>query len=468
MRIAGCKALFRKRNMPFLLIPHEVTQRDAVVWLGIASELSTDVTSVRLMMNGADLPLGAWTTFTTRSNANKIHYQHVTAQGLQSGTNYVFELLLGDRVVTQARIRTLPDALESLGGDPFTILLGSCFCSSRSESVSLGVTYLNLQRLIRTDAKILCGDQVYLDDPALHFLWNTHSFEELEDLLFRNYIRTWSQMGWSAAGTYQGGYQQFLQNGANFFSSDDHEFWNNAPNWATLLRDTWSQSGRENWWEIASNLFRIFQSGNTRTEFNVGDLSFLVLDTRVNRDEERNRLLSDGDFANLKRWVNGLQGLGILVVGQPIFSKKSGWSGRFTDWSFPDYDQYTEILRTLYQTEHSIMVLTGDVHFGRIASVQIKDNVYLYEVISSPTALVDAKVGGSWSAAPERIPVSSVPGAISREVTNNYGFQFTANHFLTISFYKDGVGTRVVTNAVEVMGNGQSVIPIEIANFTLR
>lgn len=454
--------------MPFLLIPHEVAQHDAVIWLGIASEPGTDHTQIRLKISGIDMPLGGWTTYTTLSGANTIHYQYVPVSGLQSKSEYIFELFLGDQPLARARLRTLPDVLEPLGGDPFTILLGSCFCSSRSESVSLGATYLNLQRMIRTDLKILCGDQVYLDDPALHFLWNTHSKEELEDLLFRNYVGTWSQMGWSVSGSYQGGYQQLLQNGANFFSSDDHEFWNNAPNWATLIRDTWSQSGRNDWWEIASNLLRIFQSGSTRTEFNVGDLSFLILDTRVNRDEERNRLLSDDDLDNLRRWVDGLQGLGVLVVGQPIFSEKSGWRGRFTDWSFPDYDQYAEILRTLYRTEHSIIVLTGDVHFGRIASVPIKDNVYLYEIISSPTALVNDKVGGSWSEAPEKIPVSSVPGAISREVTNNHNFKFTANHFLTMSFYRDGVGTRVVTNAVEIMSGGQPVTPIEIANFTLR
>jgi hypothetical protein len=454
--------------MSFLLIPHEVTQNEAVIWLGIASEPGTDPALTALKIGGADLPLGPWDSYTTRSGLNTIHYQYLLVGGIQSGSEYLLELFLGGQVVAQARVRTLPDVLEPLGGNPFTILLASCFCSSRSESISLGATYLNLQRLIRTDLKILCGDQVYLDDPALYFLWNTHSYEELEDLLFRNYIRTWTQMGWSEAGTFEGGYQQMLQNGANFFSSDDHEFWNNAPNWASLVRDTWSRSGRDNWWDIANKLLRVFQTLNTRRVFKIGDLSFLILDTRVNRDEARNRLLSDEDLEALRTWVNGLDGLGVVVLGQPIFTEKSGWKGRFLDWSFPDYGQYEEIMRVLYRTEHSILVLSGDVHFGRIASIQIKDNVYLYEIIASPTALVDAKVGGAWVAAPERIPVSSIPGAISLEVTNNYDFQFTKNHFLTLSFYRDGVGTRVVTNVVEITGNGQSVVPIEIANFTLR
>lgn len=448
--------------MAFLVIPNEVTSKDANIWIGFINQgLNPNITSLRY--NNQEIRLNQnWIDFRTQSGQNSIHYQHLKLDDLEPRTSYTLELLVGTEVKANAYFRTLPEELPSINERPFNVLLASCFASSRSESVSLGSSYINLQKREQTDIKILCGDQVYLDDPAIHFLKHTHSYNDLEDLLFTNYVKTWTQ------SRPLSGFQQFLQTGANFFSSDDHEFWNNAPNAATVIRDSWSEVGRKNWLEIANNLLGIFQSNATRTEFNIGTLSFFIADTRIERDANRQNFMSAVDMQALSNWVANLKGVGVLVVGQPIFSKKAGFfGGRLGDWSLPNFEQYKELVRILMRSNHSILVLTGDVHYGRIARCEIKTGINIVEIISSPTALVNPLVGGSWDKAPGNFPTEAVPGTVQKTVINNLDYQETDNHFLTISFYKDGLKTRIIPKVCKIVGNGQSPKPEVVADYTL-
>lgn len=448
--------------MSFLLIPNEVTSQEANIWAGVINqELNPDIASLRY--NNQEIRLNQnWISYRTKSGKNSIHYQHIRLQNLEPRTDYVLEFLTGTQVRATGQVRTLPIDLPTINERPFNVLLASCFASRRSESVHLGGSYLNLQRFEPTDIKILCGDQVYLDDPWYSFSFLTHSYNDLEDLLFSNYVKTWSQNRLFT------GFQQFLQTGANFFSSDDHEFWNNAPNAATLIRDSWSQKGRDQWIEISKNLLDIFQSRFTKSAFNVGTLSFFIADTRVNRDAARNNFISQEDFLELENWVKNLNGVGVLVVGQPIFSEKAGFfGGRFGDWNLSNYKQYEDLVRVLMNSNHSILVLTGDVHYGRIAKTQIKQNVFLYEIISSPTALVNSKVGGKWHEAPGVFPIESIPGTVQKQVINNLQYRETENHFLTLSFYQDGLKTKIIPKVCLIKGNGQTPKPVKIDEFTL-
>lgn len=447
--------------MSFLLIPNEVKSVEALVWIGISNE-NINVNTLSLRCNGVDLPLlQNWQTYVTESGKNSLIYQYLRIQDLQPHAKYFLELYSGNRTLTTARVRTLPNELPALNETPFTVLLASCFASARSESVSLGSTYLNLQRQQKTDIKILCGDQVYLDDPTFHYTVHTHSKSELEDKLLSNYLKTWSQNGMLA------GYQQFLQNGANFFSTDDHEFWNNAPSWASLIRDTWSQKGRDNWFKIAASLLRIFQSNSSVTRFEIGNLSFFIADTRVNRDGNQQNFMSNADLNDLDNWVTTLPGVGVLAIGQPLFSEKAGFWGKFVDRNLSDYKQYEDLVRILSKTEHSILLLTGDVHYGRISRCQLKSGIFLYEIISSPTSLVDKKVGGKWDPAPTVFPAFSIPGVAQKPIETDFNYQFTDNHFLTLSFYRDGTKTRVIIKNVPVLGGGQSMISKPIADLIL-
>jgi hypothetical protein len=302
---------------------------------------------------------------------------------------------------------------------------------------------------------------VYLDDPATHFLWHTHDKDELLAEHFTNYTRTWLQEGVG------GGFRGFLQDGANYFSSDDHEFWNNAPSWASLIRDSWTAEGRENWMGVALSLYEAFQTDKTFTTFDIGNLSFFIADTRMKRSADQTTFMQAGDIAALEAWVGRLRGLGVLVIGQPVLSGKAGWSGNLTDWNLPDYTQYGDLVRALDRTQHSILILTGDVHYGRVARCQLRPEVELIEVISSPTSLVNKLVGGKWNAAPPRYPAFDVPGTSGRLVNTDANFTLTDNHFLTLGFSAISQRTRVLIKAWPIVGEGRPVNPIFVMERTL-
>lgn len=459
--------------MSFLLTPNEVKSREATVWIGVIGE-NVAPTALVLRAGGKEIPLTQnWMRFTTQSGRNTLFYQYFNALDLQPGIDYVFELLSSSETVSSCRVKTLPEELPLVGEKPFTVLLASCFSANRPGSGAIGAYYLKLLEKENIALKILCGDQVYLDSPALHFLFNKHSFEDLEEILLNHYVETWTQGGRKtpamSSDVAAAGFRQFLQNGANFFTSDDHEFWNNAPDAATLIRDSWSPAGRYNWMKIAKSLLEIFQSKRSRTVFSVGSLSFFIADTRVNRDASRMSFMSAQDLAALADWVRNLKGAGVLVVGQPVFSSKSGYlQGTFGDWNLPDYAQYADFARILNGTEHSIAVLTGDVHYGRIARCQLKPGVEICEIISSPTSLVDARVGGKWHQAPDKFPSFGIPGVVQKPVVNDFDYQFTANHFLLLNFYRDAGKTKVVLKVCEIgAGGGAFSAPAKIAEFHL-
>ena len=73
---------------------------------------------------------------------------------------------------------------------------------------------------------------------------------------------------------------------------------------------------------------------------------------------------------------------------QPLLAKKNP-----RDRGLPDFpEQYTRLCDALIATPQDVLVLSGDVHFGRVAEVEIerpgRGGARVYEVISSPMALV--------------------------------------------------------------------------------
>ena len=51
-----------------------------------------------------------------------------------------------------------------------------------------------------------------------------------------------------------------LEEGATWFCADDHEYWNNFPNAATLISATWTASGRDRYRRIAGSLYEVIAS----------------------------------------------------------------------------------------------------------------------------------------------------------------------------------------------------------------
>ncbi len=334
-----------------------------------------------------------------------LHYQLIDKDALKPDRLYEASASLNDSEPVQARFQTLP---EQLGDEtkPLRVLLSSCYFTGNKRSRLASSLFSQLDRHgLRPQLRIWAGDQVYLDAPWYEFAIRSHSAAELEELHFATYARTWFD---------DRGLSTFLTQGANVFCTDDHELWNNAPHPSATARDTTDPTKRKAWQAMARALGQTFQ-GDTATgqRFRVPPLDFLVLDTRVNRGECCERLFSDVQWRQLRAWAAEPQGLGVLVMGQPIFESASTRRGNFSDYRLADYERdYVELMELLGRSARSTIVLTGDVHFSRVTwssfaaggAAGIERRVT--ELISSPLSLVAGgrwlSLFGDWTAAPTK------------------------------------------------------------------
>jgi hypothetical protein len=242
--------------MAYLIVPLGVSATEATVWIGAINDNPNNhdsLTSVHLVgsppinQERQQVTQGNWASETGQYT---VDYQRVTLGGLEPRTTYVLELLIDgvsrssfpEHEFLRAELTTLPDHLPTAFEKPFTVLLGSCFCARQDQEGTAGRTYFRLPTGDRPDVKILAGDQVYLDAPWEHYLLHTHTPAELETRFFETYLDTWMQGGPAS------GFRKLLMAGANYFCSDDHEFWNNAPNQGSYVLDTWPLFDRREDW----------------------------------------------------------------------------------------------------------------------------------------------------------------------------------------------------------------------------
>lgn len=343
-------------------------------------------------------------------------------------------------VIGTASFETLPTRLPNnstsklLNKRPFTVLLGSCFFHEEdSGEVSSGYNELWNNSNLRPHLKFLVGDQVYVDQQWINILGtNINSREEVKRDVNKVYFNTWNKL------------YGMLKNGSNYFSSDDHEFWNDFPNtplraWAALRG-----SAKKRAWVATTTIrfFRNVQSDKPTSQFTIGDdLSFFVADTRIHREKQERgvRLMGDNDLKKLEEWVKDLKCPGVLVLGQPMIWEPYGnvdfkgkefnaikgimtgigyfaggafgavagsfgtdkvlkknanaIAGGKADHNLQSYEQYTDIANAISRSKHDILILAGDIHLGRICKFQIShtnrtDPTNIYEVVSSPMTVL--------------------------------------------------------------------------------
>jgi hypothetical protein len=425
----------------YLLVPHEVSGSTATLWMAAADE-NVPIEKLQLIpqLPGQQLlPAGEWPS---DGAIPRLRYRKARITGLVPRQTYKFALSVEGQQVAHATVTTLPRQMPMLGDKPFTILLGSCFAHREDEEGKLGTTVSRMPHQARPDLKFLAGDQVYLDDPWHRFARRTHSVAELRRIFFENYIRTWGQTD---------GFARLLQHGANYFCSDDHEFWNNAPNSATFILDTWPIIGRRaKWWRDARHLYEAFQTSKAVQEVRVPPVSFLIADTRMNRSDVRDNFMEPSDLQHVRNWVEALDGPGVLLIGQPLLQTSTGFlKGHFMDWNLPDYRQYHEFAGIVGASEHSLVILSGDVHYGRIARSTLASGAELIEIISSPMSLVNPAVKGKWERAPDVFPAvrpdsAAAHASLARSgVVSEPDFHPVDSHFLTLEFTKRGAGAQL-------------------------
>jgi hypothetical protein len=425
--------------MSYLLVPNEVESASARLWIAVLDEPAFNPSRLSLQCDrlGALLLNEHWDSWRTQDGRG-IGYQRVSIQGMQPRLKYIFRLQADHQDVAVADLTTLPDKLPVAPDKPFTILLGSCFFSERDKGSLNGTIRRLMSSGLFPELKILCGDQVYLDAPWYSYWSTSHTIPELQKVFFEKYFNSWGGNPSSP------GLRDLLCHGGNYFSSDDHEYWNNAPGFCATVPELWGDSAKQGTWlTLAKNLNKIFQTDRLTNQFSVPPASFLVVDTRYERDADGKEFVSPAHLDRLKQWISNLNGPGFLVLGQPVFAKKANFFGKRIDTGLPDFNQYADLVQALQGSSHSIVVLTGDVHFGRVAQCKHKSGARMVEVISSPLCLVWGNKG-TWSKPPALFPDRPDNNIITQDVVTWEDYKMEENNFVTLELLQSGAKVRMV------------------------
>jgi hypothetical protein len=165
--------------------------------------------------------------------------------------------------------------------------------------------------------------------------------------------------------------------------------------------------------------------------------------------------------------------VGFLCIGQLLFEKKAGWlQSRVADRNLPDYEQFPELVKAIAGSRQPLVILTGDVHYGRVARCRQAHGPELCEIISSPISLVDKRVGGSASPPPSTYPAEAIPGIQRVDVSlvssiDGQPVMTADEHFLTINFWAMGPSIRMQLKYWPVRTRGQRPTPIHTALIDL-
>ena len=295
---------------------------------------------------------------------------------------------------------TLPAEVPNDQNESFRVLLVSCFDRGMDRTGLAGGVVADLPNHMRPHMTLLLGDQVYLDLPTLKDFkddtkWLAREFE-------KKYIFNWFE--YPAMEDPSRGYAQVLRAAPSVSIPDDHEYWNNYPHASPIVGNTWRKKGRQRWCVAARRLYDAFQGahpiglGDSWHMDDVEPLSFFFADSRTDRDPDRRFALKETDHCRLERWVDWLQQhpdrVGIFVTGQSLLEPGSNVGG-LTDYELQDHCDYQRLSKTLLRVPGNLLLLTGDLHWGRITRYRRSlENVQsqVVEVVSSPASLVESVV----------------------------------------------------------------------------
>ncbi len=286
------------------------------------------------------------------------------------------------------RWSTFPYAVSEKG---VTFLFASCFWQNNDRDGYYRAGIKDIHALSKPQFKMLIGDQVYLDWPLLWL------FDDPVELFGKRYRQYWGDEY----------YREVLQSCPNFFTCDDHEYWNDFPEYQVQLFQTHNSKKRKKYGQAADDLYYQFQRCLNPEQarwytFTIDPVSFFVTDTRSQREEWNkegtSHFMPEEQWVALEAWQTSLQGPGVLVLGQPLFQK----DGDYKDHSFSNFrEDYARLWRVLERSlggdndegiPHDILILSGDIHTGRYAEAHgpFPDAPYgVPEFIASPAAMID-------------------------------------------------------------------------------
>lgn len=378
------------------------------VWLGVTQQTSAPVPAWKVSaLDGAVVPR----TLEVIRPMSPVRGAIPPSSGTTRTFSGLFEFVSDVPVRVEARIgqeraqlvtRPVPATFET-----FRFLLASCYCRDEDPG-ALGRAARFVATRFRPDATLLMGDQVYLDIPTLS------NFPEknpaLLDMLERNYTRSWLPDG-AAEFTFA----DLLSVAPALCLPDDHEYWNNAPHPSPFIQNSWTAAGRAVWRRNADMLFDAFQNGSATpgapaTRVDVGPISLLALNGRTHRQEDLTASFSPAALTALDGWNADLRSSSrfpLFLTGQSMLDLPSStFSGATADYMQSNYRDFPRVmgaLDALAKERADVLLLTGDVHFGRVSELtptaSLGTQTRLYEVISSPSTLVTTVGADGWARA---------------------------------------------------------------------
>lgn len=303
----------------------------------------------------------------------------------------------------------MPNALDENG---VAFLFGSCFWRDNDKVGALSGAFRELcKRQPRPAFKLLCGDQLYQDWPV--------SFSQGTplEICAARYDLYWGDPA----------YQDALRECPNFFLCDDHEFWNDYPEFQAHLERTWTADSRAAYGLATQNLYEYYQhsangSATPWGTIDLGRVSIFISDSRSQRTsikEARPQFFLQPQWDALEKWMQGLEGPGVLVIGQPLFQKDGDWKDHSLSNFQSDYWRLYDLISRSHQglnkagKPHQILILSGDIHSGRYAVGRIADSALvnefseLHELIASASS----KIGPY----PQKVSIDVPPGKISAD-----------------------------------------------------
>jgi hypothetical protein len=308
------------------------------------------------------------------------------------------------------KARPLPADIPVATQDEFQVLLVSCYCVDEDQGFRVSVEAERIRKEHRVDLTLLMGDQVYLDIPTLHNMPGDEL--PLADALERKY-RTNFELNASESN-----FAALLKLAPTLALPDDHEYWNNAPHFSPLIQNSVTQAGRDLWRGLADAMFVGYQGFSPveadglpfkHQQLDVGPLSFFFANTRTHRAEDRSRSAHPATIDALKNWAAALKAgnprrFGVLVTGQSYLDDAAGkLKGKVADYNLPNYADFVEfakVIDELARTSADVLLLTGDVHWSRVARLtptsDISGEAGIFEVITSPSSLVTSVGWDQW------------------------------------------------------------------------
>lgn len=313
------------------------------------------------------------------------------------GTFHRVDITVG-QATYRLRTNTLPAEVPAELDGSFNVLICSCYFQPEDRQGLLGKIVSEIK--LQPHLTLMAGDQVYVDLPLFEDL--PEQEPELSQRIGDKYMRNWASTALQCAGL-----GEVLGRAPVVCLPDDHEFWNNYPFPQAQLPATWAPEGRDMLQTACLALYQDYQVGGGQppsgaVRLDVHPLKMLFLDTRCERDDQFDVLMTPKAFDEVQRWADDLiaakasgePAVGVLASGQSLFIERPHLlNRRVVDAELGNYEQFQKVMAILEHLANQgvpVVYLTGDVHWGRVATGvdQQSNRTMLYEVISSPSCLI--------------------------------------------------------------------------------